>query len=164
MRLLSRLLSRRSIEDASSIQKLILTAGSGLVAINDPTRDDMINTFGELTGEASLKKLHRQMKADHEGSLILNDRPIINSHTIDLKKLASYPSNSFGREYVEFLDRNQITPDSRKPVYFIEDEDLAYVMTRYRQIHDFTHCILGMKTNMLGNRKLQLIKQVFLIN
>lgn len=102
------------------------------------------------------------MKMDQEGSLILSDRPIINSKTIDLNLLKSYPVNSFGREYVEFLERNQITPDSRKPVHFVNDEDLAYVMTRYRQIHDFTHCILGMKTNMLGNLYLiNLFKQCY---
>lgn len=150
MRILSPVFATRAIENASAIQRLMLTAGSGLVAIADPTRDDMINTFGELTGQYSIKKVYEQMRSDPEGSQILADKPIINSETVDLKHLATLPVNSFGREYVEFLERNKITPDSRKPVKFIEDYELAYVMTRYRQIHDFTHCILGLKTNMLG--------------
>jgi ubiquinone biosynthesis protein Coq4 len=29
-------------------------------------------------------------------------------------------------------------------VRFVDDEELAYVMTRYRQIHDFVHCLLGL--------------------
>lgn len=33
---------------------------------------------------------------------------------------------------------------------FINDPDLAYVMTRYRECHDLVHVILGMPTNMLG--------------
>ena len=151
MRILSTVFATRAIENASTIQKLILTAGSGLVAIADPTRDDMINAFGELTGQYSIKKVHEQMRRDPEGSQILEEKPIINSHTVDLEYLATLPANTFGREYVEFLERNKITPDSRKPVKFIDDYEMAYVMTRYRQIHDFTHCILGLKTNMLGN-------------
>lgn len=36
------------------------------------------------------------------------------------------------------------------PVRFLDDPDLAYVMTRYRECHDLVHTILGMPTNMLG--------------
>lgn len=149
MRLTQSILTK-SIQNASPLQKLILTLGSGLIAINDPARADMINAFGELTGTRSIKYIHNQMKQDPEGAQILNEKPLINSTTVNLKQLATMPSKSFGREYVEFLERNGIHPDSRLPVSFIEDDEMAYVMNRYRQIHDFTHCILGMKTNMLG--------------
>lgn len=43
-----------------------------------------------------------------------------------------------------------MTPDSREAVHFIEDQELAYVMTRYRECHDLIHAILNMPTNMLG--------------
>lgn len=33
---------------------------------------------------------------------------------------------------------------------FVDDPDLAYVMTRYREVHDLFHTVLGMPTNMLG--------------
>lgn len=35
-------------------------------------------------------------------------------------------------------------PDARRPVNFVDDVELAYVMLRYRQLHDLTHTILGM--------------------
>jgi ubiquinone biosynthesis protein Coq4 len=44
-----------------------------------------------------------------------------------------------------------VTPDSRSPVQFVDDVELAYVMQRYREVHDLIHTILGMPTNMLGN-------------
>lgn len=44
----------------------------------------------------------------------------------------------------------KVTPDSREPVRFLEDPDLAYVMTRYRESHDLVHAALNMPTNMLG--------------
>lgn len=49
-----------------------------------------------------------------------------------------------------FLPPQQVTPDSRMSVRFIEDPELAYVMTRYRECHDLIHTVLGMPTNMLG--------------
>lgn len=33
---------------------------------------------------------------------------------------------------------------------FLEDPQLAYVMTRYRESHDLVHTVLGMPTTMLG--------------
>lgn len=43
-----------------------------------------------------------------------------------------------------------VTPDSRQPVQFLDDPQLAYVMTRYRESHDLVHTVLGMPTTMLG--------------
>lgn len=51
-----------------------------------------------------------------------------------------------------------MTPDSRLDVRFMENPELAYVMTRYRETHDLTHAILGMPTNMLGEAKLLLFQ------
>lgn len=39
----------------------------------------------------------------------------------------------------------KITPDSRMQVRFVDDADLAYVMQRYRETHDFVHLLLGMR-------------------
>jgi len=45
----------------------------------------------------------------------------------------------------------KVTPDSRGSVQFVDDVQLAYVMQRYREVHDLFHTVLGMPTNMLGN-------------
>lgn len=44
----------------------------------------------------------------------------------------------------------KVTPDTRAEVKFVDDEELAYVMQRYREVHDLIHTVLGMPTNMLG--------------
>lgn len=49
-----------------------------------------------------------------------------------------------------FLLSQRVTPDSRADVKFVDNEELAYVMQRYREVHDFLHTLLGMPTNMLG--------------
>lgn len=38
------------------------------------------------------------------------------------------------------------------PAKFVDDEELAYVIQRYREVHDLMHTLLGMPTNMLGEQ------------
>merc|ERR1712179_659543 len=92
--------------------------------------------------------MHSKMVTSSEGSRILSDCPRITSSVLpDLSKL---PSNTLGDHYAAFMESNKISPDTRDEVTFVDDPVLAYVMTRYRETHDLTHCILGMKTNMVG--------------
>jgi ubiquinone biosynthesis protein COQ4 len=134
----------------NNLQKIIMSTGSGLVCLFDPSRDDMISTFGETTALNTLKQIHQKMLNDQEGSQILLEKPIINSKTVNLSYLDKLPDNTFGKAYMNLLKEYDITPDSRKPVQFIEDNELAYVMRRYREIHDLTHCVLGMSTKLIG--------------
>lgn len=132
----------------------------------------MIAALGETTGVRALQKQYELMLTTQEGSLILKEKPRINTTTINLNYLRKLPDNTFGYIYVKFLDDNvsfkveilflflngilitfifqHVTPDSRMNVRFMEDPELAYVMTRYRECHDLVHTVLGMPTNMLG--------------
>jgi len=42
------------------------------------------------------------------------------------------------------LDREGVTPDTRSAVRYIDDEECAYVMQRYRECHDFYHAVTGL--------------------
>ncbi|XP_055614231.1 uncharacterized protein LOC129760596 [Uranotaenia lowii] len=134
----------------TDLQRVILSAGCSLAALINPRRHDMIACLGETTGVSALENIRQQMKQSEEGQQILKDKPRINTHTVSLEKLRSLPENSFGSHYVRFLDQYEITPDSRMEVRFMDDPELAYVMTRYREVHDLVHTIFGMPTNMLG--------------
>ena len=48
------------------------------------------------------------------------------------------------------MNQQNVSPDTRLPVRFVDDVDLAYVMQRYRETHDLVHTLLGCPTNMLG--------------
>ncbi|VVC91822.1 unnamed protein product [Leptidea sinapis] len=110
----------------------------------------MIACLGETTGERALKYMREKMIESNEGAEILRDLPRINSQTVCFKTLAEMPQNTLGRVYADFMRDNNITADSRLPVQFIEDVELAYVMQRYREVHDLVHATLFMKTTMLG--------------
>jgi len=132
----------------SPIQKLILGVGSAAAALSDPWRADMVAVNGEVTGLPALQFMHQKMAASQEGCRILSDKPRISSSI--LSDLAKLPPNTLGYQYYSFMERNKISPDTRSEVTFVDDPVLAYVMTRYRETHDLTHCLLGMDTNMVG--------------
>ncbi|XDV20034.1 hypothetical protein PO909_025416 [Leuciscus waleckii] len=134
----------------SSVQKAILAVGSGVAALKNPYRHDMVAVLGETTGHQALIKLRDRMRNDSEGCTILVERPRIRLSTLDLTQMSSLPDGTLGREYLRFLEENRVTPDSRADVKFVDNEELAYVMQRYREVHDLLHTLLGMPTNMLG--------------
>ena len=104
---------------------------------------DMIATFGEVTGPPSLQFMLKKMQADPDGQRILEERPRILTSTVDFTALRKMEDGTFGREYVRFLDDFNLNPDSRRAVEFVDDEELAYVMQRYREVHDLLHTLLG---------------------
>lgn len=84
------------------------------------------------------------MKADPVGAQILAERPAVTSESLDVDKLRTMPDGSFGREYQRHMDDLKITADTRKPVRFVDDEELAFVAQRYRETHDFVHCLVAL--------------------
>ncbi|KAI5615651.1 ubiquinone biosynthesis protein COQ4-like, mitochondrial [Silurus asotus] len=132
------------------IQKALLAVGSGVAALQNPYRHDMVAVLGETTGHLALLKLRHRMNNNPEGYTVLTERPRIRLSTLDLSRMSKLPDGSLGREYLRFLEDNEVTPDTRADVKFVDEEELAYVMQRYREVHDLVHTILGMPTNMLG--------------
>uniref|UniRef100_A0A7E4UMV2 Ubiquinone biosynthesis protein COQ4 homolog, mitochondrial n=1 Tax=Panagrellus redivivus TaxID=6233 RepID=A0A7E4UMV2_PANRE len=90
------------------------------------------------------------MAQDVSGKKLLAQRPRISNATIDRERLRKLADGTLGREYCRFLDSLKTSPDARPPVQYIDDEELVYVMQRYRETHDFNHTLLEMKPNMLG--------------
>jgi ubiquinone biosynthesis protein COQ4 len=54
------------------------------------------------------------------------------------------PTNTVGYAYAAWLDREGVSPDTRAAVRYIDDEECAYVMQRYRECHDFYHALVGL--------------------
>ncbi|KAI0787599.1 coenzyme Q biosynthesis protein Coq4-domain-containing protein [Fomes fomentarius] len=127
-----------------------LTLGSAFMALANPRRGDMVAALGDLTSGPVLPRLRDRMLESPEGRQILKERPRINSETLDMNKLALLPEGTFGNAYVTWLERCGVTPDTREPVHYVDDPELAYVMQRYRECHDFYHCILGMPVNVVS--------------
>lgn len=126
-------------------EKLMLFFGSSIGAFLHPERNEFIVALGESTATNNfLLNLRSNMLHDPIGRQILKDRPYITSNYLHLDKLKSYPENSFGKCYYNWLIREHCSPDTRVDVKFIDDEELAFIFQRYRQCHDFYHALLGL--------------------
>ncbi|XP_038208881.1 ubiquinone biosynthesis protein COQ4 homolog, mitochondrial-like [Zerene cesonia] len=134
----------------TNFQRTLLSVGSAVVALLNPHRGDMIACLGEVTGSQAIRYMRQKMLETNEGAEILQEMPRINSKTVCFETLSHLPENTLGRVYADFMQNNNITADSRLPVQFIDDPELAYVIQRYREVHDLVHATLYMKTSMLG--------------
>ena len=109
------------------------------------TNADLIAAFGEATAQPFfIDRLRNAMLAHPTGRRILRDRPRITSSSLKLAQLRALPPNTVGRAYVDWLDRERVSPDSRAAVRYIDDAEAAFVMQRYRECHDFYHALTGL--------------------
>ncbi|KAF1958637.1 coenzyme Q biosynthesis protein-like protein Coq4 [Byssothecium circinans] len=126
-------------------ERLGLALGSGLMSFLDPRRGDLIAAFGEATAQPYfIYKLRDRMLLHPTGRRILRDRPRLTSTSLNVPRLRSLPSNTLGYAYAAWLDAEGVTPDTRAAVRYIDDEECAYVMQRYRECHDFYHALVGL--------------------
>lgn len=70
------------------------------------------------------------------------------------------PDGSFGKAYADFMEQRGFQAGDRPPVRFVDDEELAYVATRYREVHDFWHVLFGCPTNIGGELALKAVEFV----
>jgi len=90
------------------------------------------------------------MLQSEEGRKILKNEPIVTKDLVNRLKLSELPEKTFGHAYCKFISSNNFDPDQRPPVKFIEDPNIAYVVLRHRQIHDFLHVLFGLPPSVLG--------------
>ncbi|GER31867.1 ubiquinone biosynthesis protein COQ4 homolog [Striga asiatica] len=137
-------------------QKAAVAVGSAVGALLDPRRADLIAALGETTGKPAFERVLERMKKSPEGRAILLERPRVVSasvgHAWDL------PPNTFGAAYANFMGSRNFSPDDRPPVRFMETEEIAYVATRAREVHDFWHTLFGLPTNLIGESALKVIE------
>jgi len=111
----------------------------------------MIAALGEATGQPFfINRLRDIMLSDATGRRILRDKPRITSTTLDVEKLKKLPEHTVGWEYARWLEIEGVSPDTRDAVRYIDDPELAYVMQRYRECHDFYHSICGLPVIVEG--------------
>jgi len=132
------------------VGKALLAADAALRAIADPREARMVGVVGEATGWRALARMSDRMRRHPVGRAVLHDRPIISSATLPHERLRALPADTLGGAYAVFLERHRFDPDERSAVQFVDDEELAYVMTRYRQVHDLWHVLCDLPPSLLG--------------
>ncbi|KAG2490359.1 hypothetical protein HYH03_011161 [Edaphochlamys debaryana] len=130
------------------LQKGALAVLSCVGALWRPARADLVAAVGETTGEWLLPYIRDRMKRDPVGRRILEERPRVTDET--MASSAGHPPGTFGHAYAAFMGDRRFHANDRTPVRFIDDEELAYVIARSREVHDFWHVLFDLHTNVFG--------------
>ena len=88
------------------------------------------------------------MEADEEGRTILRDKPRVNPETWNLEDLLDLPDGTFGHEYAYFMTSHGYTSAERPLVKYVTDLEHAYILQRYKEVHDMAHVLLGYGTTV----------------
>jgi len=142
----------------SAFQKVAVAVGSAAGALYRPARADLVGALGETTGEMAFTRMRDRMRNSEEGRRILRDRPRILESTVG--HCWDLPRSTLGGAYAHFMGVRDFSPDDRPPVRFIDDEEVAYVAQRAREVHDFWHTLFGVNTTVLGELTLKWLEMV----
>lgn len=137
----------------SVIQQSVLIPYYGIASILNPSKTDLIASFGDVSVNLKpnvLKHLHDAMKQNESGRQLLINKPMITEDLIRNLKLNNLDRNTFGYQYHSFMKSHDFSADARSHVRFMINPEYAYVMLRYRQIHDFWHILSGLPPTLLG--------------
>ncbi|KAL8954012.1 MAG: hypothetical protein Q9222_000173 [Ikaeria aurantiellina] len=129
----------------------MVSSSSPKDALANVLRLDLIATLGETTATPYfIYRLRDAMLSSTTGRRILRDRPRITSETMSMQRLRTLPLHSVGQTYASWLDKEGVSPDTRDEVKYINDEECAYVVQRYRESHDFYHALTGLPIMIEG--------------
>uniref|UniRef100_A0A6U1E629 Ubiquinone biosynthesis protein COQ4 homolog, mitochondrial n=1 Tax=Tetraselmis chuii TaxID=63592 RepID=A0A6U1E629_9CHLO len=143
----------------SPAQRVSVAALSALGALARPARADLVAALGETTGSAALALMKQQMESTEEGRDLLRERPRVNNELL-YGIAVGCPEGSFGKAYADFMEARRFEADERPPVRFVDDAELAYVVTRAREVHDFWHVLFDCHTNVFGELALKAVEAV----
>lgn len=140
---------------SGTLTRSLVATFSAFKALQNPKRADAVATLGETTGREALRRLRDGMRRDPDGRRLLAERPVVSTQTVDVATLRALPPDTFGFAYADFMRSHAFDPDARDDVRFVDDPELAFVMQRYRQVHDFGHVLCGLPPTVCGELALK---------
>lgn len=140
----------------SGLQRALLIPYFSAQSLLQPTRGEFIAGLGDVTSSReTLRTLKKKILLTPNGQKLFEDKPIITESSLNYPFLRTLPDNTLGREYVRFMDEHGFSADERSKVNFHVDPDEAYLIARYRQIHDFWHVLSGLPISIFGELALK---------
>jgi ubiquinone biosynthesis protein COQ4 len=115
--------------------------------LGDSTKTHEIHRVEEITGRPAYRKLIADIARDPDARELMRDRPELSSELVDYDGLRRLPATTLGGAYVRHLDGNGLSADYQAAATrHVDDEEMAYLMRRFRQTHDVWHALLGLGT------------------
>jgi len=164
---------------ASSVLSLLNTHRGDLVGVVGETlyshpalTQSLYRLNASLEGKDILANKPRVLYAAAEHALRQQLGPeaaitpeMIVSHTLTdaeerawIADLYAKPENTLGHQYAKYLVDHEYLPSHRYMVRFVDDPELAYVMQRYREVHDFLHVLTDLPPSVQGELALKALE------
>ena len=137
-------------------QKALLAVTSGVGASLFPERADLVGAANETTAFFALRAARDRMRSDEAGRRTLRDRPRITDATLERARACA--PGTLGNAWATFMNARKFDPRDRPPVRFVDDEELAYVATRWREVHDMWHVLFECPTTVQGELALKALE------
>jgi ubiquinone biosynthesis protein COQ4 len=121
------------------------------ILVADPKRTEQVFEITDALAGASFERLYQQFASHPDGQRLLAERPSLLAQLSDREALRVLPVGSFGRAYVEFMERGNLTADglveADEMVVRDDSEDVGadrhFYGDRVRDMHDLWHVLTG---------------------
>jgi ubiquinone biosynthesis protein COQ4 len=138
--------------------RLAVSAVAARRAVASPRRADMVALLGDASSGPALRVLAERVRRRNPHLLPGSDGEVGRHPVPDrfpaatLDELLALPEHSLGREYARFMSERAFDPTERDAVdaRVVPEPDLAWVLQRYRDVHDLWHVLNAMPTTLLG--------------
>ena len=132
------------------------------ILIRDSNQTDQAFVFLQTAGGRNAARVNARFRSDPRGARLLAERPSLAAALSDRTMLASLPARSFGRAYLDFVERNEFDPvglaDIRKKAFLADfaplDDEYDWMYDRGALTHDLWHVLTGYGTDELGEATL----------
>lgn len=140
------------MEGLSFAGRSALALGCAVLGLRDPRRGDLIAVLGDATGGGALRQLRDRICESGSGRRMVETGYPVRFPEKSIADLVCYPDGTLGRGYGEFMRKRGFDPSERCAVYreLVQDERDAWVLQRYRDIHDLWHVVFELPTTLLG--------------
>jgi ubiquinone biosynthesis protein COQ4 len=121
------------------------------VLVADPKRTEQVFEITDALAGASFERLYLRFASHPDGQWLLAERPSLLAKLSDRDALRALPAGSFGRTYVEFMERGNLTADGlvEADEMVVRDETRSeepnrrFYGDRVRDMHDLWHVLTG---------------------
>ena len=125
----------------------------------DPDDLPQVFTIIEALSGTTLQRITRRFQADEGGRRLLDNQPDLVEKLADRAALAQLPDGSFGRAYLEFVERENISAEGIRAAAAQGMErplpaPLDFISARMRDTHDLWHVVTGYSGDVLGETAL----------
>lgn len=103
------------------------------------------------------ERIFQRFKASEFGAQVLRERRDLSAALVDRAALAQLPAGSLGRDYLDFVTREKISPEAFEDEmrasgesYRRAGEDRKRYIYRFRHSHDLLHVLTGFGRDVVG--------------